>query len=550
MNIGPYTFEEFKQKAKDFHGYPAPGLLIGGYMVEAARSLLPKDILFEAIVETGKCLPDAVQILTPLSTGNSWMKVVNLGRYALTLYDKYTGVGHRVFVDTALLDDWPEIKSWFLKLKPKKEQDSDRLFAEIEAAGHTICSTQPVTIPKRFLQRHSMREIRVCPACNEAYPASDGGICRGCQGEAPYMDAWQAPGSDGEDRTLPPLKAIPVEEAVGKTALHDMTRIVPGESKGPEFTAGQTFGVGDLCRLHQMGRNRVFVAEDAAPGEEWIHENDAVLAFARRMAGDGVTFDDTPSEGKLNFTATRTGLLSLNRVALTAFNLVPDVMCTTRQGDRLVEEGKGFAGCRAIPLYISRQNMHRALAVLGEAPLFEVLPLRSANIGVLVTGTEVFKGLIQDKFEPVIRSKAEALGSKVTAARITPDNQSAIAEGVRELLAAGCDMIVTTAGLSVDPDDVTRAGLVDVGLTDALYGMPILPGAMSLVGRLVHDGQSVPVLGVPACALFHRTTSLDLLLPRLLAGQELTRRDLADFAEGSYCLGCKVCTFPKCPFGK
>jgi formylmethanofuran dehydrogenase subunit E len=55
---------------------------------------------------------------------------------------------------------------------------------------------------------------------------------------------------------------------------------------------------------------------------------------------------------------------------------------------------------------------------------------------------------------------------------------------------------------------------------------------------------------VPACALFHKTTSLDLLLPRLLTGQELTRRDLADLAEGGYCLGCKTCTFPKCPFGK
>ncbi|MEF2144056.1 MAG: FmdE family protein [Desulfovibrionaceae bacterium] len=550
MNIGPYTFEEFKQKAKDFHGYPAPGLLIGGYMVEAARSLLPKDILFEAIVETGKCLPDAVQILTPLSTGNSWMKVVNLGRYALSLYDKYTGEGHRIFVDTNRLDAWPEIKAWFLKLKPKQEQDSARLFQEIEEAGHTICSTHPVRIPKRFFHKHGMREIRVCPACNEAYPASDGGICRGCQGEAPYAGSWQEPGTDGEERSLPPLRAIPVEEAVGKTALHDMTRIAPGESKGPEFTAGQTFGVGDLCRLQQMGRNRVYVAEEDLPDDAWVHENDAVLAFARRMAGQGVAFDESPSEGKINFTATRDGLLCLDREKLTAFNLVPDVMCATRQGDLLVDEGKFFAGCRAIPLYLSRQNLNRALAVLGQGPLFEVLPLRKARIGVLVTGTEVFQGLIEDKFEPVIRSKAEALGSEVAAARIAPDDRAAITNGVRELLDQGCDMIVTTAGLSVDPDDVTRAGLVDAGLTDALYGMPVLPGTMTLLGRLRHAEMDVPVLGVPACALFYKTTSLDLLLPRILAGQEITRRDLAALGEGGFCLSCKSCTFPKCPFGK
>lgn len=550
MNIGPHTFEEFTQKAKDFHGYPAPGLLIGGYMVEAARRLLPEEILFEAVVETSKCLPDAVQILTPLSTGNGWMKVVNLGRYALSLYDKYTGEGHRIFVDTDRLEAWPEIRSWFLKLKPKKDQDSDRLFAEIEAAGHTICSTHPVTIPQRMLQRHSMREIRVCPACNEAYPASDGGICRGCQGEAPYAGVWQQPGTDGEDRTLPPLRAVPVEQAVGKTALHDMTRIEPGVSKGPEFRAGQSFGVGDLCRLHQMGRAQVFVAEEALPGNEWVHENEAVLAFARRMAGPGVTHTSTPSEGKVEFLAQRTGLLHLNRDVLRAFNLVPDVMCATRHQAVMVEKDKGFAGCRAIPLYLARAHFQRALAVLGQAPLFQVLPLRQARVGVLVTGTEVFQGLVQDKFEPVIRSKAEALGSQVTASRVVPDDRAAIAGAVRELLDQGCDLLVTTAGLSVDPGDVTRPGLVDAGLKDALHGMPVLPGAMTLVGRLDHHGENVPVLGVPACALFHKTTSLDLLLPHLLAGLEITRRDLADMAEGGYCLNCKSCTFPKCPFGK
>lgn len=70
MNIGKYTFEEFVEKATAFHGYPAPGLLIGGYMVEAARAGLEDGVLFEAIVETPKCLPDAVQLLTLCSTGN------------------------------------------------------------------------------------------------------------------------------------------------------------------------------------------------------------------------------------------------------------------------------------------------------------------------------------------------------------------------------------------------------------------------------------------------------------------------------------------------
>ncbi|MDP3427183.1 MAG: formylmethanofuran dehydrogenase subunit E family protein, partial [Humidesulfovibrio sp.] len=144
MNIGPYTFEEFKDKAAAFHGYPAPGLLIGGYMVELARRGLPAGTLFEAVVETPKCLPDAVQILTPCTIGNGWVRVLNLGRYAVALFDKHTGVGFRVWVDVDKMAPFGEISSWFLKLKKKADQDTDKLFREIEAAGESICSITPI----------------------------------------------------------------------------------------------------------------------------------------------------------------------------------------------------------------------------------------------------------------------------------------------------------------------------------------------------------------------------------------------------------------------
>jgi formylmethanofuran dehydrogenase subunit E len=98
----------------------------------------------------------------------------------------------------------------------------------------------------------------------------------------------------------------------------------------------------------------------------------------------------------------------------------------------------------------------------------------------------------------------------------------------------------------VDPDDVTLDGLRDAGARDMLYGAPILPGAMTMIGRI----GNAQIMGVPACALYFKTTSFDLLLPRLLAGVEITRFDLAHMAEGGFCLGCRTCTFPKCPFGK
>ena len=221
-------------------------------------------------------------------------------------------------------------------------------------------------------------------------------------------------------------------------------------------------------------------------------------------------------------------------------------MCATRQNYSVMEHGKTLAGTRAIPLFLPRAEFANALKVLEEGPLFKILPMRSAKVGILVTGTEVFQGLIEDKFVPIITSKVEKLGSKVVHSLIVPDDRSAIERGVNDILATGADLLITTAGLSVDPDDVTRQGLLDAGATDMLYGSPVLPGAMTLLARI----GSVQVIGVPACALYFKTTSLDLLLPRLLAGLSICRQDLAKLGHGGLCLECKSCTFPKCPFGR
>jgi formylmethanofuran dehydrogenase subunit E len=544
MDIGQHSFQEFKSKAAAFHGYPAPGLLIGGYMVEMARRQLPEGTLFDAVSETAKCLPDAVQILTPCTVGNGWLRVLNLGRYALSLYDKYSGTGVRVWIDQKRLEPYQEIKAWFMKLKKKADQDTERLFREIEDAGDTLCSMAPVQVDELFRRHRSMGRVAVCPICQEAYPALDGAICRGCQGEAPYGQA----ACGQPDRPGPMLTAVPVTEAVGKKTLHDMTRIVPGESKGVEFEKGHAISGGDVCRLQTMGRAHVYLEQDLPSG--FVHEDEAALAFARLMAGDNVTFDDKPHEGKVNFRSATLGVYDLDRERLEAFNLVPDVMAASRHHGVLAEPGKALAGARAIPLFLSAESFRKAQAVLAAGPIFTVRPLRQAKIGVLITGTEVFQGLIEDKFAPVIREKAARLGSEIIREAIVPDDSDKIAQAATQMLAAGADLVVTTAGLSVDPDDVTRKGLIAAGLKDWLYGAPILPGAMTLMGTLASGAGQAQVLGVPACALFHKTTSLDILLPRLLAGMAPGRADLAQMAEGGFCLNCRTCTYPKCPFGK
>ena len=216
QKIGSYTFQEYCDRVKSFHGALAPGILIGGFMVDAARRDLPASIFFDVICETVECLPDAVQLLTPCSVGNQWMKIIDVGRFAVTLYDKDTGQGVRVHLDSAKLEKWPAIREWFMKLKPKKQQDHDRLVAEIRDAGTDVFTMERLIVAPDFLRGRSPKSVSICQVCGEAYRSDDGTICPACKdGCLPY-----AVRNEHADETPPaPLRGEYVSPRLGPTGV-------------------------------------------------------------------------------------------------------------------------------------------------------------------------------------------------------------------------------------------------------------------------------------------------------------------------------------------
>ena len=543
-SICNYSYKEYLQLVRSFHGHIAPGMILGGFMVDLAYRHLPEGEFFDTLCETKSCLPDAIQILTPCTVGNNWLRIIDVGRFALSFYEKHEGLGVRVYMDSQKLEPFPELKSWFFKLKPKMEQDSDQLFNEIQEAGSAVCSYEEVKLDQGYIKTSGKREITLCPLCHEAYPSDHGPICRGCQGQLPYIQHSKV--RSVKALKGPELTAIPIEEAVGQHALHDMTQVIPGEEKGPAIKRNQEISNGDICRLQRMGRQSIYVSEMSPGSSDWVHEDEAAKAFAEAMAGDGVTYSEEPCEGKVELIAARDGLFQVDESRLEIINLMPDVKCATRHSLTVVSKGQKLAGTRAIPLHIHREQFDYAMTILREEPLFRVLPMRQANVGILVTGTEIFLGIVEDRFIPVIKNKVEAYGCKVVKAVIVRDDRKELCDNIKDILTCDVDLLVTTAGLSVDPDDVTYQGLLDAGAVDLRYGIPVLPGNMTLLGHI----NQVQVIGVPACALYYKTTSFDLLLPRLLADMEVTNQDLAKMGHGGMCLTCSRCTFPDCPFGK
>jgi formylmethanofuran dehydrogenase subunit E len=205
MNIGKYSLGEYSRLIESFHGSVAPGLLIGGIMVDAALERMDKAELYDAICETRSCLPDAIQLLTPCTVGNGWLHIVNLGRFALTLYEKHTGKGVRVFLSASSTEMWPEVRNWYLKLKPKKEQDREALNNQIVEANVDLLGFQNVNVLPRFLTKRSKGEIALCPVCGEAYPSDHGPVCRGCGDPSPYIGADPIEVGENAARNLLPM---------------------------------------------------------------------------------------------------------------------------------------------------------------------------------------------------------------------------------------------------------------------------------------------------------------------------------------------------------
>jgi len=177
---GEIELEEFFERVKDFHGFLAPGVAMGGFMVDWALEVMEGSDLLDAVVETRKCLPDAVQLLTQCSIGNSWLRILDWGKLALTLYDKESLTGARVYLDLKKLERFPGIKVWSMKEKPKKEVPLESLIEEMVQAGRDMLTCQKVVIGQIPDRLSFYGRPRVCARCGEAFRYSSGDLCQSC----------------------------------------------------------------------------------------------------------------------------------------------------------------------------------------------------------------------------------------------------------------------------------------------------------------------------------------------------------------------------------
>lgn len=320
------------------------------------------------------------------------------------------------------------------------------------------------------------------------------------------------------------MKEIKVQDAVGQILCHDVTQIVRGVVKDARFRKGHVITAEDIPELLKLGKENIFVWE---ADETKLHENEAAEILRAICQGEGLTA--TPvKEGKIELKAVYDGVYHVDATRLNALNDLSEICIATAANNIPVRGGKSVAGMRVIPLIIDKTKMERVKEIAGLKPLMTVAPYRKFKVGLVVTGSEIFHKRIADTFTPVIEAKLKTFGLQVNERRFSDDSKEMTRSQIQELIDSGMELILCTGGMSVDPDDRTPAAIKSTGAEVVTYGVPVLPGAMFM---LAYKGD-VPIMGLPGCVMFCSKTVFDLVLPRVLTGERLTRCDFTTLGIG------------------
>lgn len=340
------------------------------------------------------------------------------------------------------------------------------------------------------------------------------------------------------------MKQIKTVDAVGQVLCHDITQIIKDVSKGPVFRKGHIIKEEDIPVLLSVGKDHIYVWEN---DETMMHENDAAEVLCEICKGENISRSEA-KEGKIELKAECDGVLQIDEETLNMVNSFGQMMIATRHGNFPVKKGDKLAGTRIIPLVIEKEKMEAVKEKAGTTPILNVRQYLPKKVGIVTTGNEVFLGRIKDTFTPVVVDKVREFGAEVVGHEYSDDDNQHIEDAIRKLLDEGADMILCTGGMSVDPDDKTPLAIRNVCGSVVTYGAPVLPGAMFL---LAYYGENqIPVMGLPGCVMYASRTIFDLVLPRIMVGEILSKADFDRLGQGGLCLDCEICTFPNCGFGK
>jgi molybdenum cofactor cytidylyltransferase len=306
---------------------------------------------------------------------------------------------------------------------------------------------------------------------------------------------------------------------LGHNVVHDGRRVL---KKGRRLTQAE------LAALARAGHDSVYVAM-LEPTD--VEEDAAALRIARAVADAGGLLAKPAYGGRVSLLAPEHGVLSLERDRLLELNLLDGVTLAALPAHRVVASGEHVATLKVIPFALPEPTVRTAEA-LAAARVLGFRPLRSRRVSLLVCGAASRRARLFDAYRAPLSDRIGGLGPhRLTAAYVElgEDPERELAEAIGAQLDQAVDLlIVVSETATMDADDLAPRAIRRAGGEVDVVGAPVFPGNLLLLG---HRERSL-ILGAPGCVRSRATNVVDLVLPRLLVGDRLDRRDVAELGQG------------------
>ena len=325
------------------------------------------------------------------------------------------------------------------------------------------------------------------------------------------------------------MKKINVRNAEGYELCHDITQILPGEFKGAKFLRGHIIRKEDIEVLISLGKENIFVMEEEDKEKNLIHENDAAMFIVEKLNLDKEFFEISDiREGKINITAKEDGILKIDINTLNKINKIGEIILVTKYNNSYIKKGENVAATRVIPLLIEKSQLDEMKEIVKDRNVLTFKKIdKNKKLALITTGNEVYNGIIKDKSKEALLKKYRKYELNDMEQVFSPDDKDTIKKYIK-MFENEKDIIMCTGGMSIDPDDVTPSAIRESNWEIVTYGTPVLPGAMFM---LAYKGEKV-LIGLPGGVVFSEKTVFDILLPRILTNDRITKQDIIEMGHG------------------
>ena len=325
------------------------------------------------------------------------------------------------------------------------------------------------------------------------------------------------------------MKKINVRNAEGYELCHDITQILPGEFKGAKFLRGHIIRKEDIEVLISLGKENIFVMEEEDKEKNLIHENDAAMFIVEKLNLDKEFFEiSSIREGKINITAKEDGILKIDINTLNKINKIGEIILVTKYNNSYIKKGETVAATRVIPLLIEKSQLDEMKEIVKDRNVLTFKKIdKNKKLALITTGNEVYNGIIKDKSKEALLKKYKKYELNDIEQVFSQDDKDTIKKYIK-MFENEKDIIMCTGGMSIDPDDVTPSAIRESNWEIVTYGTPVLPGAMFM---LAYKGEKV-LIGLPGGVVFSEKTVFDILLPRILTDDRITKQEIIEMGHG------------------